>query len=126
MAAVKCCVRKARFFAVRAGTKREARALFGFQPHKGENLFCFLFPDPVNVGLIPVVIALRIGIGIGIGIAIGIGVDIGVGIDIGVDIGIGIGIGIDIGIGIGIDIVVGVDLALPYKSFMAQLVFFVN
>ena len=30
---------------------REARALCGFQHHKGENLFCFLFSNPIIVGL---------------------------------------------------------------------------
>ena len=31
--------------------KGEARALCGFQHHKGETLFCFLFSDPITVGL---------------------------------------------------------------------------
>ena len=31
--------------------RREARALCGFQHHKGENLFCFLFSDPIILGL---------------------------------------------------------------------------
>ena len=35
---------------------REARALCGFQHHKGENLFCFLFSDPIIVGLRPILI----------------------------------------------------------------------
>ena len=30
---------------------RQARALCGFQHHKGENLACFLFSDPISVGL---------------------------------------------------------------------------
>ena len=30
---------------------RESRALCGFQHHNGENQFCFLFSDPIIVGL---------------------------------------------------------------------------
>ena len=44
MATVKSCVRKARFFRCPGrlwNRTREARALCGFQHHKGENLFCF-------------------------------------------------------------------------------------
>ena len=58
MAATKCCVRKTHFY---RSTGRlwnraiEARALCGFQHHKGENL-CFLFSDPILVGLRPTVI----------------------------------------------------------------------
>ena len=36
--------------------ERSQRALCGFQPHKGENLFCFLFSDPIIVGLKPAII----------------------------------------------------------------------
>ena len=55
-AAVKCCARKARFFRCPGrlwDRTREARALCGFQNHKGENLFRFLFSDPIVVGLRP-------------------------------------------------------------------------
>ena len=45
MAAVKCCVRKSRFFAV------QQQAWCGFQHHQGEYLFCFLFSDPIIAGL---------------------------------------------------------------------------
>ena len=54
VAAVKCCVRKSRFFRCPGrlwNRTREDRALCGFQHHKGENLFCFLFSDPIVVGL---------------------------------------------------------------------------
>ena len=54
-AAVTCCVRKARSFRYPGrlwNRTREARALRGFQHHKRENhLFCFLFSDPITVGL---------------------------------------------------------------------------
>ena len=59
VAAVKCCVRKARFFRCPGrlwNRTREARALCGFQHHKGENLCYFLFSDPINVGLRPTII----------------------------------------------------------------------
>ena len=49
VAAVKCCVRKARFFRCpgRLWNKtREARALCGFQHHKGEKKIVFCFPIP--------------------------------------------------------------------------------
>ena len=39
------------FFSLLLNRTREARALCGFQHHKGENLFCFLFSDPIIVGL---------------------------------------------------------------------------
>ena len=54
VAAVKCCVRKARFYRCPGGLwsrTREARALCGLQHHKGENLFSCLFTDPIFVGL---------------------------------------------------------------------------
>ena len=54
MAAVKCSVRKARFFRCPGrllNRTRAARALRGFQHHKGEHLLCFLFSDPMYVGL---------------------------------------------------------------------------
>ena len=56
VAAVKCCVRKTRFFRCPGrllNRTREARALCGFQHHKGEKLLCFLFSDPTIVGLSP-------------------------------------------------------------------------
>ena len=54
VAAVKCCVRKARFFRCPGrlwSTTREARALCALQHHKGEKQFGFLFFDPIIVGL---------------------------------------------------------------------------
>ena len=54
MAGVKCCVLKTRFFGCPGrlwNRTREARALCGFQHHKGENLFYLLFYDPIIVGL---------------------------------------------------------------------------
>ena len=49
-AAARFYVRKASCFSLLNRT-REARALCGFQYHKGENPFCFLFSDPIIVGL---------------------------------------------------------------------------
>ena len=54
VAAVKCYVRKTRFLRCPPrlwNRTRETRALCGFQHHTGENLFCFLFFDPIIVGL---------------------------------------------------------------------------
>ena len=51
MAAVKCYVRKARFFPLVLNRRGEARALCGFQHHKGGNRFCLSFSDPITVGL---------------------------------------------------------------------------
>ena len=54
MAGVKCCVLKTRFFGCPGrlwNRTREARALCGFQHRTGENLFCFLFSDPIIGGL---------------------------------------------------------------------------
>ena len=39
------------FFSLLLHRTREARALCGFQHYKGENPFCFLFSDPIIVGL---------------------------------------------------------------------------
>ena len=39
-------------FSLLLNRTREARALCGFQHHKGENLFCFLFSGTISVGLI--------------------------------------------------------------------------
>ena len=54
VAAVKCRVRKARFYRCPGrlwNRTRGARALCGFQHRKGENPFCFMFCDPTIVGL---------------------------------------------------------------------------
>ena len=53
-AAVKCYVRKARFFRCPDrlwNRTREARTLLRIQHHKEENMFCILFSDPIIVGL---------------------------------------------------------------------------
>ena len=42
---------KSTFFSLSGNRTSEARAMCGFQYHKGENLFCFLFSDSVIVGL---------------------------------------------------------------------------
>ena len=42
---------KITFFRLLLNRTREARALCGFQHHKGENLFCFLFSATIIVGL---------------------------------------------------------------------------
>ena len=47
-AAVKCFVRKARLLFEQ---NERSRRLVWVQHHKGENLFCFLFSDPIVVGL---------------------------------------------------------------------------
>ena len=55
VSAVKCCVRKARFFYCPGrfwNRTREAKALCRFQHHKGKILFCFLFSDLI-IGLRP-------------------------------------------------------------------------
>ena len=39
------------FFSLLLNRTREARALCGFEHHKRESLFCFLFSDPIIVGL---------------------------------------------------------------------------
>ena len=54
VATVKCSVRKTRF--VRCPGRlwnitQDARALCGFQLHKGENVLCVLFSEPIIVGL---------------------------------------------------------------------------
>ena len=41
---------KSMFFSLLLNRTREAKALCGFQHHKGENLFCFMFSDPIIVG----------------------------------------------------------------------------
>ena len=56
VAAVKCYVRKTHFFFSLLGqvleqNKRSQSLVCGFQHHKGENLLCFLFSDPVIVYL---------------------------------------------------------------------------
>ena len=54
MVAVKCCVRKSTNLSLSrqaVNRTREARALCGFQHHKGDILSSFLFSDPIMVGL---------------------------------------------------------------------------
>ena len=43
-------MRKARYFDT-VKTRREARALCGFEHHKGENVFRFMFSDALSAGL---------------------------------------------------------------------------
>ena len=45
---------KGTFFPLLLNRTREAIALCGFQHHKGENLFCFLFSGTIIVGLIEI------------------------------------------------------------------------
>ena len=54
MTAVNCCVRKARFFDVRAKAVEQNRSqsvVWVFQHHQRENLFLFSVSDPIIVGL---------------------------------------------------------------------------
>ena len=52
MSAVKCFVRNHVFVAVLAGCRTEQeKPECGFQHQVGENLFCFLFSDPIIVAL---------------------------------------------------------------------------